>query len=67
MPNIMLEARNSSEWGSAPDADFDQGIETRRAFYERHLASGSLVIGTHFSTPTAGRIARDGDAFKLEV
>lgn len=55
------------EWGSAPDADFAQGIETRRAFYARHLEAGTLVIGTHFATPTAGRIARDGEAYKLVV
>ena len=55
------------EWGSAPDADFQQGIATRRAFYERHLAAGTLVIGTHFATPTAGRIERDGEAYRLVV
>ena len=53
------------EWGSSVDADFDQGVQTRRAFYERHLESGALVIGTHFATPTAGRVARDGDAYRL--
>jgi hypothetical protein len=26
-----------------------------------------LVIGTHFAAPTAGRIARDGDAFRFAV
>jgi hypothetical protein len=25
------------------------------------------VIGTHFAGPTAGRIIRDGDAFRLDV
>lgn len=55
------------EWGSEPDSDFEQGIETRRAFYERHLEAGSLVIGTHFSSPTAGRIVRDGEVYKFEV
>lgn len=55
------------EWGSKPDFDFDQGIETRRAFYARHERAGTLVIGTHFATPTAGRIERDGDVWKLVV
>jgi hypothetical protein len=27
----------------------------------------TLVIGTHFAAPTAGRIARDGAAYRLEV
>jgi hypothetical protein len=26
-----------------------------------------LVIGTHFSGPTAGHVVRDGNAFKLSV
>jgi hypothetical protein len=25
------------------------------------------VIGTHFATPTAGRVVRDGDAYRLLV
>jgi hypothetical protein len=25
------------------------------------------MIGTHFAGPTAGRVVRDGDAFRLEV
>jgi hypothetical protein len=26
-----------------------------------------LVIGTHFAAPTAGRIVRDGAAYRLEA
>jgi len=26
-----------------------------------------LMIGTHFATPTAGRVARDGEVWRLEV
>jgi len=26
-----------------------------------------LVIGTHFAAPTAGRIVRDGAAYRLKV
>ena len=55
------------EWGSAADFDFGQGVETRRAFYARHEAARTLVIGTHFATPTAGRIERDGEVWKLVV
>lgn len=55
------------EWGTVVDTDFDRGIATRRSFYERYVESETLVIGTHFSTPTAGRISRDGEAYKLDV
>jgi len=55
------------EWGSVVDTDFDGGIPTRRSFYERYVESGTLVIGTHFSTPAAGHILRDGENYRLDV
>jgi len=30
-------------------------------------ATPTLVIGTHFAAPTAGRVVRDGDVYKLAV
>ena len=41
--------------------------KTRRVMLEEAADSPMLVIGTHFSGPTAGRIVRDGDAYRLEV
>jgi glyoxylase-like metal-dependent hydrolase (beta-lactamase superfamily II) len=55
------------EWGSPVDVDFDQGIETRRTFFERNVDQPILVIGTHFATPTAGRVVRDAAAYRLET
>jgi hypothetical protein len=55
------------EWGSPADVDFDQGIETRRAFFERNAAQPILVIGTHFATPTAGQVVRDGESYRFGV
>ena len=26
-----------------------------------------LIIGTHYATPTAGHIVRDGDSYRLDV
>ena len=36
-------------------------------YYERHGNDGTptLIIGTHFAGATAGRIVRDGDAYRL--
>jgi glyoxylase-like metal-dependent hydrolase (beta-lactamase superfamily II) len=55
------------EWSSTADTDPEEARRTR----ERMLAELSrrpvLVIGTHFAGPTAGRIVRDGDAFRLAV
>jgi glyoxylase-like metal-dependent hydrolase (beta-lactamase superfamily II) len=56
-----------SEWTATPDVDPEMAIATRREFIRRHADSGVLVIGTHFATPTAGYIVRDGDSFRFEV
>jgi glyoxylase-like metal-dependent hydrolase (beta-lactamase superfamily II) len=54
-------------WSSTADSD----PAVARATRERLLASLSnaptLVIGTHFAGPTAGRVVRDGDAYRLAV
>jgi glyoxylase-like metal-dependent hydrolase (beta-lactamase superfamily II) len=55
------------EWGSHFDSDFDEAIATRRAFLERYGDQPILVLGTHFATPSAGRIVRDGNAWRLEI
>jgi glyoxylase-like metal-dependent hydrolase (beta-lactamase superfamily II) len=55
------------EWGSHFDSDFNEAIATRRAFLERYGDRPILVLGTHFATPSAGRIVRDGSAWRLEV
>jgi glyoxylase-like metal-dependent hydrolase (beta-lactamase superfamily II) len=55
------------EWGSHFDSDFNKAIATRRAFLERYGDQPILVLGTHFATPSAGRIVRDGNAWRLET
>ncbi len=49
------------------DMDKARGARTRVEFVERFTDSGTLVIGTHFSDPTAGHIVADGKAWKLKV
>jgi glyoxylase-like metal-dependent hydrolase (beta-lactamase superfamily II) len=56
-----------THWNSVLDSDPQQAIATRRNFVASHAQRGDLVIGTHFPAPTAGRIVRDGDGFKLQV
>lgn len=54
-------------WATAFDVDPDQARKARRAFLERYADSPVLVFGTHFATPGAGRIVRDGDAWRFDV
>ena len=54
------------EWSCSACVDPVESAATRKAFVERHADRPVLIIGTHFSGPTAGRIVRDGDAFRLD-
>ncbi len=53
-------------WGAAVDSDPARADRTRRAFMERYADTPVLVIGTHFAGPTAGRLVRDGEAYRLD-
>ena len=54
-------------WASAADTDQEQSTHTRWDVFGRLAGTPTLVIGTHFAGATAGRIVRDGDAFRLET
>jgi glyoxylase-like metal-dependent hydrolase (beta-lactamase superfamily II) len=49
------------------DMDKTAGARTRVEFVERFTDSDTLVIGSHFSDPSAGHIVKDGAAWKLKV
>jgi len=49
------------------DMDQAQGAKTRVEFIDRFADTPTLVIGSHFSDPTAGHIVSDGAAWKLKV
>jgi len=54
-------------WANRFDVDPDAARVTRRAFLERYAGTPVLVLGTHFATPTAGHIAREGNAWRFEA
>jgi glyoxylase-like metal-dependent hydrolase (beta-lactamase superfamily II) len=55
------------EWASTADSDPEQGQRTRKVMFEQLAGTPVLVIGTHFAGATAGRIVRDGAAYRLDV
>jgi glyoxylase-like metal-dependent hydrolase (beta-lactamase superfamily II) len=55
------------EWPSAPDWDVPQGHATRINMYNRLADTLTLVIGTHFHTPTAGHLKKDGKVWRLQT
>jgi glyoxylase-like metal-dependent hydrolase (beta-lactamase superfamily II) len=48
------------------DVDKAQAAATRRNFLARYCDTGTLCCGTHFPSPSLGRITRWGDGFRCE-
>ncbi len=55
------------EWSASVDSDPVQSRRTRHEMFARYADTPTLIIGTHFATPTAGHLVRDGDAYRLDV
>ncbi len=55
------------DWSSSADFDAEQAIKTRKKLLADYSDKDILVIGTHFATPTAGHLKKDGDNYWLEV
>jgi glyoxylase-like metal-dependent hydrolase (beta-lactamase superfamily II) len=54
-------------WASNFDVDADAARKTRREFLERYRDGKTLVLGTHFATPTGGRVEAQGGAFRFRT
>jgi glyoxylase-like metal-dependent hydrolase (beta-lactamase superfamily II) len=55
------------DWASSFDWNQEQGRATRKSALARWSSGNYLVIGTHFASPTAGKIVRDGDGYRFAV
>jgi glyoxylase-like metal-dependent hydrolase (beta-lactamase superfamily II) len=55
------------EWKDSADVQSERAHATRVAFLERFADRPVLVLGTHFATPTGGRVVRDGKSFRFVV
>ena len=55
------------DWSSSADHDPAEAARTRRQMFARLAGTPVLVIGTHFAGATAGRVLRDGEAYRLAV
>jgi glyoxylase-like metal-dependent hydrolase (beta-lactamase superfamily II) len=54
------------EWAFG-DNDAEAAVLTRRRLFADWADEPILLIGTHYATPTAGRVVRDGDAYRFVV
>ena len=55
------------DWSPTFDSDPKAAAVTRARLFAEWADAPVLVIGTHWSAPTAGHVRRDGGAFRLEV
>ncbi|MEU3523960.1 MBL fold metallo-hydrolase [Streptomyces sp. NPDC038707] len=51
--------------GACVDIDPRRSEATRRALLASLAGTGTLLLGTHFAPPTAGRVVAHGDAYRL--
>ena len=49
------------------DVDNNAAVATRRKLFAEYAGTPTLIIGTHFAGPTAGKLVRDGDGYRLAV
>jgi glyoxylase-like metal-dependent hydrolase (beta-lactamase superfamily II) len=54
-------------WAAYIDYDKSQSSATRERVFAELAGTPTLFIGSHFAAPTAGRIVRDGNAYRLDV
>jgi len=55
------------EWSTRFCIDPDQSRRTRMDFLARYAGTGIMVVPSHFPSPSAGTIERDGRAFRFRV
>ncbi|ROZ68737.1 MBL fold metallo-hydrolase [Ramlibacter sp. WS9] len=60
----QLAAHN---WASGFDTDSQESTRTRQSFCEEFADTQTLIIGTHWAGPTAGRVVRDEGGYRLEL
>jgi glyoxylase-like metal-dependent hydrolase (beta-lactamase superfamily II) len=54
-------------WCTTADSDQKAAESTRRQMLTQLATEQTLVIGTHFPGSTAGRVIRDGEAWRFET
>ena len=53
------------QWHNASDVDPDQSTSTRRELAARFADGRTVVVGTHFAAPVAGRLVRHGSTHRF--
>jgi len=52
------------EWQNGFEHDPEEAVNVRLQLFRDLAASGELLVATHLSFPSVGRVAKDGDAYR---
>lgn len=55
------------DWAAQVDTDPEESTRTRQTMFSEYANTSVLVIGTHFATPSAGHVKKDGEVWRLDV
>ena len=53
------------QWSQTADVDKAQAIRTRTQFVDQHCDTDTLILGTHFNTPTGVHIVSKGEKKRI--
>ena len=54
-----------AEWHNGFEHDPEESTKVRIKLFRELAANGELLVATHLSFPSVGRVAIDGDAFRF--
>ena len=61
---VFPVAFDHPEWQNGFEHDPEEAVNVRLGLFRELAASGELLVATHLSFPSVGRVAVDGDAFR---
>jgi len=61
---VFPVAFDHPEWQNGFEHDPEEAVNVRLGLFRELAASGELLVATHLSFPSIGRVAVDGDAFR---
>lgn len=61
---VFPVAFDHPEWHNGFEHDPEEAVNVRLRLFRELAASGELLVATHLSFPSVGRVAIDGDAFR---
>lgn len=55
------------EWGMLADVNPEQALKSRQKLLEEIVDTNTLLFGTHFANPVAGKVIQFGEGFEFKI